>query len=286
MLSGELAILYLLFAATSLDHAIVLFRERNFAAAEAELRDLIAKKQDVSTARLYLVRTLLEQNRIPDALAELDQTLGESKDPEQLFQAGQIARKLAEQRFQDLNNAAPGSAAVLEFAGRQFEMSGRNEEALEKYRAAAALNPNRPGIHYKIGNSLWRLRRLDDAKKELNIELAASPYHAMANLRLGQVLLAENEAVQAVAPLEKAVQAMAQSTEARKELGKAYRKADRIADARREWETVAKERPSDDQIHFLLGTLYRELGDENLARRELARHREILESRRALAEKK
>jgi Flp pilus assembly protein TadD len=72
---------------------------------------------------------------------------------------------------------------------------------------------------------------------------------------------------------------MPESTDARRELGKAYRNLGRTADARRQWEAVAKARPEDDQVHYLLGNLYRQLGEGELARRELARHREILERR-------
>jgi len=79
---------------------------------------------------------------------------------------------------------------------------------------------------------------------------------------------------------------MPESVLARRELGKAYRKIGRLQEARREWEAVVKARPEDDQAHYLLGNLYRELGEAALARQELEKHREILERRRLLAEKR
>jgi predicted Zn-dependent protease len=108
----------------------------------------------------------------------------------------------------------------------------------------------------------------------------------MANLRLGQVLAARGEEGLAVPYLERAVSASPESVVARRELGKAYGKMGRKSEARRQWEAVAKAQPEDDQIHYLLGNLYRESGEASLSKQELAKHREILERRRALAEKR
>src|SRR6266852_5250099 len=112
------------------------------------------------------------------------------------------------------------------------------------------------------GVKLYQQRQFAAATEELQAELARSPHHGMANQRLGQVFLASNQAAQAVPFLEQAVDAMSEST-----------------DARKQWEAVAKARPDDDQVHYLLGNLYRQLGDADRARRELQRHREILERR-------
>ena len=40
-------------------------------------------------------------------------------------------------------------------------MKGDLVEALREYRAAAALDSRRPGVHYLIGNILWKMRELD-----------------------------------------------------------------------------------------------------------------------------
>ena len=74
--------------------------------------------------------------------------------------------------------------------------------------------------------------------------------------------------------------AMPDSVESRREAGKAYRKAGRTAEARALWESVARARPDDDQIHYLLGALYQQLGESALAKAELEKHRSVLERRR------
>lgn len=280
------AVVLLLLAATvDSSRGIEMYQQQKFAAAEQELRRVLAKNPKDGAAQLYLIRTLLQLDRIPEALANLEAALDGHQDPELQFQAGRILRELAERRFAQLQAAAPGSAAVREFAGRRLEMNGDFAGALKEYKAAAARDPHRPGIHYLIGNILWRMRETDAAAEELKLEIAATPHHGMANLRMGQVLAARSEDEPAIAYLERSVAAMPDSTEARRELGKAYRNIGRIAEARREWEALARTNPDDDQVHYLLGNLYRESGEAALAKRELEKHRQILERRRALATK-
>lgn len=271
-------------AAADAGRAIALYRQRQFEPAVRELRAVLGSNPRDLTARLCLARTLIELQRIPEALTELEKALEESTDPEVSFQAGQILRELAERRFAALEQTAPDSGALRELAARRLEMNGDLAAALMQYRAAAALEPGRPGIHYLLGNVMWRMRDLDAAEAELRAELASSPHHAMASLRLGQILVVRNREADAVALLERAVSAMPDSVEARRDLGKAYRKLRRTAEARREWEAVVKARPEDDQVHYLLGNLYRDLGETALARREIERHRDILQRRRARAE--
>jgi tetratricopeptide (TPR) repeat protein len=258
---------------------VKLYEQRQFAAAEAELRRVLAIQPRDAQSRLYLARTLVELGRVSEALAEIDRALATQTDPEIQFQAGSIVRDLAERRFAELVRLAPDSAAVRELAGRHFEQQGKLPEALGEYRAAMAKEPGRPGLHFEAGNILWRMRELDAATEELQTELARTPRHGMANLRLGQVFLVRNQEAQAVVFLERAVDVMPEYTDARRELGKAYRNLGRSADARKQWEAVVKARPDDDQAHYLLGNLYRQLGDADRARRELSKHREILERR-------
>src|SRR5215510_6738840 len=141
---------------------VQLYRQRQFQAAAAEFARTLAKNPGDAQARLYLARTLIELNRIPEALAEIERALGGKPAPEIQFQAGKIVRSLAERRFADLERLAPDSPAVHEFAGRQFETQGNLPEALREYRAAIAKQPARPGVHYEAGNVLWRMRELDE----------------------------------------------------------------------------------------------------------------------------
>lgn len=259
---------------------VALYRDREFAAAEDALRKALTRNPNDADARLYLARTLIEVNRSSDAVAEIEKALSGHPGPEVRFQAGRILRELAERRFGQLEAAAPGSPPTLELAGQRFERSGNLDEALKRYRASAALDPKRPGAHYRIGNVLWRKREVDAAAQALQRELTLTPHHGMANLRMGEILINGDRAEEAIPYLQRATEALPDSIEPLREIGKAYRKTGQNPEARKAWEAVAKARPDDDQIHYLLGNLYREMGEAELARRELELHRSILERRR------
>ncbi|HYI93765.1 MAG TPA: tetratricopeptide repeat protein [Bryobacteraceae bacterium] len=273
--------LLLLTAAPTIDRGLAMFRDQQFDLAAKEFRGVLAITPKRSLVRIYLARTLVEMNRVPEAVSEIERALSDQPSPEARFQAGRLLRELAESRFKQLQLQAGDSPAVLELSGERFERTGDLAKALQEYRAAAALDGKRPGVHYRIGNILWRMRELEPAQAELKKELEMSPHHGMANLRMGQTLLAADNAAASLPYLERAVTAMPQSIEARREIGKAFRKAERLGEARQAWEIVAKARPEDDQIHYLLGNLYRDLGESSLASRELETHRQILERRRA-----
>lgn len=255
------------------------FWERDFRLAIHQLT--IASKADPSNPKVHLLlaRALIEAGRIPEAISHLQTAAKNESNAEARFEVGEILQQLALARQAELRRIAPDSPELDELAGRQFELQGRLNEALQRYKAAATKDAQRGGIHFLIGNLLWRQRNLAEAEAELRNELQRNPHHGMANLRLGEVLLAADRAQDAVAPLEHAVAVMPDSPLAHRELGKAYRKVDRPEDALREWKQVTAASPNDDQVHFLLGSLYKQLGDSQAAASEMKLHREILTRR-------
>ena len=261
-----------------------LYRARRFPEAEREFRATLMKQPRNPEVRLLLARTLIELNRIPEALAALEQVLANGPSPDTEMESGRILRRLAEQRFKDLSRSAAGQPALSEIAGRRMEREGNFVGALTQYRDAQKQEPDRPGLRYLVGSVLWKMRDFEAAETSLRAELQHTPEHGMANFRLGQVLMATHREAASISYLERAVEALQDRLEVRRELGKAYRKTGRPTDARAAWEAVAKARPNDDQIHFLLAGLYRELGETVLAQREFSLHRKVLEQRGSPAE--
>ena len=283
---ASLAGILIIALAAALDPpGVGLYRARKFPEAERELRVSLKKQPRNPELRLLLARTLVELNRIPEALAELDHLLNAAPSTDIEMEAGRLLRRLAEIRFRDLSRTGAGQAAVSEIAGRRLEREGNFAAALARYRDASQMEPDRPGLRYSIGGVLWKMRDFDGAETNLRAELERTPTHGMASFRLGQVLIATGREAESVAYLERAVSAMPEGLEVRRELGKAYRKAGRLADARATWEAVEKARPNDDQVHFLLGGLYREMGDPVRSEQELKLHRQLLEQRRSRAER-
>src|SRR5260370_17747650 len=108
---------------------VKLYQQHQFAAAESELRRILATQPGDALSRLYLARTLIELGRVPEALAEINRALTGQTDPEIQFQAGNIVPDLAGQRFAVLDRLPPDSAAGRELPARHFEQQGNLPEA-------------------------------------------------------------------------------------------------------------------------------------------------------------
>ncbi len=288
-LAGLVFTLFHFAAPTGNSSALGLFQARKFAEAEQAYRQALRQQPRNSELRLGLARTLVHLDRIPEALQILETTLAavpSGPTPYVEMEAGRLLRQLAEKRFRDLSLINEGQTAVSEIAGKRLEREGNFTAALARYRDVQQLEPNRAGIQYLIGSVLWKLRDFESAEKHLRAELANTPGHGMANFRLGQIMIATSFEIESVPYLERALAALPGRLEVRRELGKAYRKAGSLAAARSVWEQVAKARPQDDQVHFLLGGLYRELGEAALSQREFNIHRQLLEQRRSRSERR
>jgi Flp pilus assembly protein TadD len=96
-------------------------------------------------------------------------------------------------------------------------------------------------------------------------------------------LVLRGETERALPYLQAAVEANPAMVEPRRELGRALHRAGRSKEALEHLEYVARMRPGDEQVHALLGAVYRALGNEARARAELKIHKEILDRKAAAA---
>ena len=261
------------------ERAISLFESRHFIQAQADLERVLKAEPRNRVARFYLVRTLIERGEVTQALRRLDAFLKDDpNDAETRFQAGQLLQQLGSARFADLQRTAPDSVEAHELVGRSFETRGQLKEALAEYQLGLKRNPA-AGIHFLIGNVLWKQRNLDSAAMEFESELRGNPNHTLANLRLGQIELARDRATAAVPLLRKAVAGDANLLEAHRELGKALRITGGYEEAVRELRLVAARRPEDDSVHAQLAAVFKAMGETERANEEMRLHRAILQKK-------
>jgi tetratricopeptide (TPR) repeat protein len=208
-------------------------------------------------------------------------------DPEAKLAMGEMFQELAALRAEQLQKVAPESAAAHELLGKTLESQGKLEGALSEYRRALDKGPAAPGRHFLVGNVNWKLRNFDAAQAELREELKVNPHHAMANLRMGQIVLTtqRDDPMRAVTFLREAVAGAQSSLEAHRELGKALRLAHKLPEALRELQFVESKAPNDVTIHAQLAALYKETGDRERARGEIETHAKILRERLQASQK-
>ncbi len=256
---------------------VLLTSGRSLASSDSGLAALVAQ-----------TRELIRSGDIVSALHNLERIGSEHPDdPEAKFAMGEIFQELAAVRAAQLQRVAPESAAAHELLGNSLEAQGKLAEAAAEYRRALDGAPKKPGLHFLLGNVDWKLRNFDAAQTELAQELKLNPHHAMANLRIGEIVLdtQREEPMHAVAFLREAVTDAPNSLEAHRELGKALRLAHEYSGAANELQWVASKAPNDDSVHAQLAALYKDMGDQARARQEIEIHAKILRERLAASQK-
>lgn len=93
----------------------------------------------------------------------------------------------------------------LKSLGAAFSRKGREERALGLYRAAAAVYPGLPDVHFNAGVSLQKMGMLDQAVDEYRRALELDPRLAAARDNLGVALAKKGSFTEALAEARKAV---------------------------------------------------------------------------------
>jgi tetratricopeptide (TPR) repeat protein len=125
----------------------------------------------------------------------LEMTRAYPKDPEVLYHAGRLFGNYAYLSTVKLAEVAPDSLWLHLAAGEANERQGRADAAIQEYKEVLSLQPNRSGIHYRIGRALLaRAKQSTDdtvsepeALKEFEQELQIDPTNANAAYEAGEI---------------------------------------------------------------------------------------------------
>jgi tetratricopeptide (TPR) repeat protein len=117
------------------------------------------------------------------------------KDPEVLYHAGRLFGNYAYLSTVKLAQVAPDSIWLHLAAGEANESQGRIDAAIREYKEVLSLDPQRPGIHFRLGRVLLSRARQSttdtvselEAIKEFEQELQIDPTNANAAYELGEI---------------------------------------------------------------------------------------------------
>ena len=211
---------------------LIYFQERKFEQAVASLRQALHLKPNLPKLDTLLAMSLSELGRYTEALPGLQKGFHQSTDPavrrmcglqlaraytdlqrdskavqvalelnrlypedaEVLYQTGKVYGNLAYLTMHKLAQVAPESVWRHEAAAEAFESQGANESAIPEYREVLALDPHRPGIHYRLGRTLLARsvktkseKDAAEAAKEFEQELQQEPSNANAAYELAEL---------------------------------------------------------------------------------------------------
>jgi predicted Zn-dependent protease len=133
----------------------------------------------------------LDQRAVETAL-QMDKLYPD--DPEVLYHSSQIYGKMAFEAVQRMSIVAPNSPWRYLAAAEVNESQGAAAAAIDEYRQVLALDPHRPGIHYRIGRTMLAQGRRSGAQQEQNealkeflAELEIDPANANAAYEAGEI---------------------------------------------------------------------------------------------------
>jgi tetratricopeptide (TPR) repeat protein len=220
--------------------------------------------------RLQVVAGLLETGEYEEALRILEALPPAEKTlPEASYWRARCYEKLATAAYLRLYQADSNSHRLHQLMGDIEAARGDDGKAIEEYRAAIALKPSLPNLHYSLGHLLWKDLKVPEARVELEAEIALNPHHAGALNNLGDTYLLEHQPEKALPLLERALAADAGSSDIHRDLGTAYSE---LKDYRRAVEQfkIAIADDHDGSVHYKLARAYQALGEKENAGREFA----------------
>ena len=220
--------------------------------------------------RIRVAAALLEAGQFGRALQTLEGLpAAENSSAEAAYWRARCYEKLATAAYLQLYQVDSNSHRMHQLMGDLEAAKGNDGKAIEEYRAAIALKPSLPNLHYSLGHLLWKDLKVPEARVELETELALNPRHAGALNDLGNTYLLEHQPNKALPYLERALAADSANSDIHRDLGTAYSE---LGDYRKAEEhfTIAVSSDRDGSVHYKLARAYQALGEKEKAAREFA----------------
>jgi len=163
--------------------------------------------------------------------------------------------------------------------GEAYNEMENDAGALTEFQAAVKAGPTTPNVHFGYGYLLWKALKFDEAEKEFRAELANNAEHALALAYLGDTEIRLKRQDEAVKDLEHAVKIQPSIPIAHLDLGILYGDQGRKDDALRELLIAVKLTPEDSMVHWRLGRFYQSVGRKDEAKAEFDKTRSLQHSK-------
>ncbi len=161
------------------------------------------------------------------------------------------------------------------FSYHELQLSNFVELTLEQLQYIVKKNPRFPGVHHHIALVYINSGEPAKAIEELNTELRYYPENAQARLELGETLLKLNQYHKAAEELLTAARQAPQMPAIQFALAKAYKADGQTAKALEAARKCVELDSSFADGHYLLGQLYRDLNQPELARKQFELFRQL-----------
>lgn len=226
--------------------------------------------------------TLLQRwGQVLDFMRILNQQFPD--DPEALYISVHAYSDLSTRAAQELARTAPHSLPALEMDAEANEMQGKWDQAEKDYRKILEENPRYPGIHFRLARLLLSRPNpgpdfQQEAKKELQAELAIDPSNAGAEYVSGELARQGQDWVEAVQHFTRATELDANFAAAWLGLGISLLAEKKYEPAVAPLRTAVKLEPGNPAGHYALATAYARTGHKEDAEREFALQQQAVQN--------
>jgi tetratricopeptide (TPR) repeat protein len=218
--------------------------------------------------RLQVVHALFEIGEYQGSLGLLGEIpRKDRRSPPALYWRARCYENLATAAYLRLYQTDANSYRVHQLSGDLEAAKGDDKKAMEEYRAAIALKPSVPNLHYSLGHLLWKNLQTAEARAEFETELGLNPRHLGALHDLGDTYLLEHQPEKAVLYLNRALAIDAGDPDLHRDMGTGYTELHDYRKAEAEFKT-ALPGDHDGSVHYKLGRVYQALGEKDKADRE------------------
>jgi tetratricopeptide (TPR) repeat protein len=254
-----------------LDRGIEAFKAGRFAEAAALLKQAVASKPREFEPRFLYGATLVELERTPEAIEQLEQAhrlRPAHTDALKLLAAQYMIVRDYAKSIRLLRQAPAPDEDMCLLLIESYQSSGDSERSFAFAQKAVARFPKSPQLHCWLGFQLQFSGRFEDARKHLEQAARLDPTYPATYYLLADVLFKEEKFADSVPYFEKAIRLGTDDVDARLGLGQAWLALGELPKALGALEDAARVAPQDARVHLQLSRLYFRSGDEARAERE------------------
>lgn len=232
---------------------------------------------------LQMLRGYLRLGRDADAVqTSLEMNKLYPDDPEVLYNTGRIYGNFAYDVMEKLHDKAPGSIWMLQAQGEANEASKSYDAAIVAFNRVLQLDPQRPGVHYRLGRvHLTRYRdeqkqeEWDSAQKEFTAELGVDPTNGNAAYELAYMQAENGNLDEARKEYEQVLKLYPDFEEALVGLGGVWIDSHKPDQAIAPLEHATQVNPEDEVAWYRLSTAERATGNRQAQQKALAAFQKI-----------
>ena len=196
-----------------------------------------------------------------------------------LYAAYRVHTELAFQALYSLALTSPDSSQLHRALAEHMVNEGNAQEAIIEYRKALETSPGLPGVHYELGEALLAESSLEpglaQAQKEFETALSLDPSDARSECMLGRIELSRSSPKTAFDHYARALKLDPEIVCAKLGLAGLLVDEGKTQEALSYLQSAARSDPYKAEVRHRLAILYRSMGRNEEADRELSAFREL-----------